>query len=348
MNILNGLYFPGTGPNKELFCSLLCLLDKVGFYQIVAPDAAGDNEVSLYWEGQVVLPLGEERDRFLATIWDIKTHAADFYGSYLSALSAESLVDRDEASVWQLVASLHGQNKKTEQDPALTEKIWQARLLLHLAGILAEEQADLTKNIVDLNRAEQAVFDALKGVHDDLADCAEVLPTAGLELGSGQSAGNIKHLLKAWGTLFVMDPAKHALLVTDNEDGAAILFDSWAELSGERPQLLAELDLPVVGSVAAMEASRTELAEARTALVNSLLDTLADNGVAADPAKLKAAVELWQGQIGAIAGARCRLDIYLLASHPLQDAWSRISNMAATNDNKGSQPSLVAVLKSMR
>lgn len=345
MNMLNGLYFPGTGPNKELFCSLLCLLDKIDFYQIVAQEDAVDDDVSPYWEGQVVLPLGEERDRFLATIRDIKAHAADFYGSYLAALSTESLVDRDEASVWQLVASLHGQNKKVEHDPALTEKLWQARLILQLAEILAEEQADLNKNIANLNRAEQAVFAALKGIHDDADECDEVLPTASLERG-GQSAGKIKHLLKAWGTLFVMDPVRHALLVTDNEDGTAILFDAWEELSGERPQLLAELDLPVVGSVAAMEASRTELAEARTALCNSLQDTLAGNW-GADRAKLKAAVELWQGQVGARSGVKCRLDLYLLAGHPLQDAWSRISSMAVDNDNNGSQSSLVAVVRSM-
>ena len=172
------------------------------------------------------------------------------------------------------------------------------------------------------------------------------MPAAGPELGGDQPAGKIKHLLKAWGTLFVMDPARHGVLVTDSEDGAAILFDGWEELAGERPQLLAELDLPVVGSVAAMEASRTELAEARTALCNSLQDILAGDG-GEDSVKLKAAVELWQGQVGAITGVKCRLDIYLLAGHPLQNAWGRISSMAVDNENKGSQPSLVAVLKPM-
>ncbi len=54
MNVLRGLYFPGTGLKKELFCSLLCLLDKVDFYQIVAEEeAAGSNDGSAYWESLV-------------------------------------------------------------------------------------------------------------------------------------------------------------------------------------------------------------------------------------------------------------------------------------------------------
>ena len=348
MNMLRGLYFPGTGPKKELFCSLLCLLDKVDFYQIVAEEeAAGSNDGSPYWEGHVVMPLGEDRDRFLAMIRDIKAHAADFYGGYLSSLSADSLIDRDESSVWQLVASLHGENKESDQDPVLTEKLWQARLILQLAEILAEEQADINKGLTDLNRAEQAVFNAMKGELDDSADYDEVFPASGQEIGGGQAGGKIKHLLKAWGALFVMDSKQHPLLVTDSEDAAAILFDAWEELSAERPQLLAELDLPVTESIAAMTASRDELAEAGTAVSNGLQDILAgdeDSGIA----NLKTAAELWQNKAAAMAARKCRLAIYLLPGHSLREVWGRISGMPVAEAVNGRQSSLVAVLRPAR
>jgi hypothetical protein len=344
MNMLRGLYFPGTGPKKELFCSLLCLLDKVGFYQIVAAEADGDDDSSPYWEGQVVLPLGEDRDRFLAMVRDIKAHAADFYGGYLAALSADSLIDRDESSVWQLVASLHGENKEPDQDPVLTEKLWQARLVLQLAEILAEEQADINKNLANLQRAEQAVFVALKGGHNDQGDDDELLESNALKIGGGQAGGKIKHLLKAWGALFVTDRKPHPLLVTDSENAAAILFDAWEELSSERPQLLVELDLPIVESIEAMKATRDELAEAGTAVSTGLQDILVGDGVAG-AAKLKTAVELWQGRIGEMDGRKCHLDFYLLPGHSLREVWGRISGMAVANDGDENQPSLVAVLR---
>ncbi len=347
MNMLNGLYFPGTGPNKELFCSLLCLLAKIDFYQIVAEEATdGGNDGASYWEGQVVMPLGEDHDRFLAMIRDIKAHAADFYGGYLSALSADSLIDRDESSVWQLVASLHGENKEADQDPALTEKLWQARLVLKLAEILAAEQADINKGLTDLNRAEQAVFYAMKGELDDRDDCDEVFPASGQEMAGGQEGGKIKHLLKAWGALFVMDSRKHSLLVTDSEDGAAILFDAWEELSGKRPQLLVGLDLPVAESVEAMEAARDELAAARTAVSNGLQDILAGDGVGG-AAKLETALELWQGQIGAKEGRKWPIDIYLLPGHSLREVWGRISGMVVADDGDVNQTSLIAVLRTV-
>jgi hypothetical protein len=349
MNMLSGLYFPGTGPKKELFCSLLGLLDKVDFYQIVAEEetAGGGNDGSPYWEGQVVLPLGEDRDRFLEMIRDIKAHAADFYGGYLSALSADSLVDRDESSVWQLVASLHGENKESDQDPVLTEKLWQARLILQLAEILAEEQADINKGLTDLNRAEQAVFNAMKGELDDSADDDEVFPASGQEIGGGQAGGKIKHLLKAWGVLFVMDSKQQSLLVTDSEDAAAILFDGWEEFYGERPQLLVELDLPETESIAAMAASRDELAEAGTAARKALQDILAGDE-ASGIANLETAAELWQNKAAAMAGRKCRLAIYLLPGHSLREVLGRISGMAVAEAADGNQSSMVAVLKPAR
>jgi hypothetical protein len=347
MNMLRGLYFPGTGPKKELFCSLLSLLDKVDFYQIVAAEADGGDDSSLYWEGQVVLPLGEDRDRFLAMVRDIKAHAADFYGGYLAALSADSLIDRDESSVWQLVASLHGENKEPDQDPVLTEKLWQARLVLQLAEILAEEQAEINKGLTGLHRAEQAVFAALKGEHDDQDDDDELLESNALKIGGGQAGGKIKHLLKAWGALFVTDRKPHPLLVTDSEDAAAILFDGWEEFYGERPQLLVELDLPETESIAAMAASRDELAEAGTAARKALQDILAGDE-ASGIANLETAAELWQNKAAALAGRKCRLAIYLLPGHSLREVLGRISGMAVAEAADGNQSSMVAVLKPAR
>ena len=110
MNLPSGLYFPGTGLKKDLFSSLRCLFDKVDFYRITEEEAVdtADSEDD-GWEGRVVLPLGDDRERFMAMIRDIRSHGDEYYESCLASLSSQSQVDRDESSVWRLVASLHGE-----------------------------------------------------------------------------------------------------------------------------------------------------------------------------------------------------------------------------------------------
>ena len=346
MNMMRGLYFPGTGPKKEVFCSLLCLLDKVDFYQIVEKEEADGcgNDGAAYWESHVVLPLGEDRDRFLAMIRDIKTHAADFYGGYLAALSDDSLVDRGESSVWQLVANLHGESEASNHDQVLTEKLWQARLVLKLAEILTEERAEIADGLTEFGRKERAVFNALKGGLGDSGECDEVFRTNDLNIAPSQDGTHVGHLLKAWGALFVMDTNKHSFMVTDSEDGAAILFDAWEELSAEQPQLLVELDLPFVESVAAMEGIRDELEAAGTVTREGLKEILEGDTVSVT-ANLKMAVELWQSKVATMECRKWGLDIYLSQGHSLREVWGRISGMPVDNDSGGRQRGMVAVLR---
>jgi hypothetical protein len=345
MNVLSGLYFPETGLAKGLFCSLLCLLDKVDFYQVVEKaEVGGGNDASPYWQGRVVLPLGDDRDRFLGMIRDVRAHAADYYSGYLAALSAGSLIDRDESSVWQLVANLHGANKESGQDPLLIEKLWQARLVLQLAEILRDEQAGLANALAELAQQEQTVFKAIKGELDDPDDDPDgVFQVEAPSPEVGQKGARAGHLLKAWGALFVMDTAKHTFLATDHEDGAAILFDAWEEMSGARPGLLVELAVPVAKSLEDMKASREKLAMARTAVVTALQDILAGVEVAGT-AKLKRAAELWQSKAAEVAGRKSCIGIYLAPGGSSREVWGRVSGMPPPNVDEGRQSALIAVL----
>jgi hypothetical protein len=344
MNPLKGLYFPGTNPDKELFRAMLCLLDQAVFYQMAAEEALAGAADAAGWEALVVLPPGAERDRFLAMIRDIKSHAADYYGGFLSALSTDSLVDRSEASVWQLVAGLHGKNREPGQDPVVTEKLWRARLVLKLAEILAGEQADLANGLAEFGRKEQAVFAALKGETDDPAEAEEFFQM-NPGLGGDRQVGKIRHLLKAWGTLFVMDCREHPFLVTGNEAAAAIVFEAWAELSGTQPRLLLELELPFSEDAAGAERSRAELAAAGAPIRRALQAVLAGDE-AAGSAGLIAGAALWQTQMARHDGRRGRFCVYLLAGHSLRAVWGRLSGMAAggAGEEAGRQ-ALVAVLR---
>ena len=91
MNLLNGLYFPGTGLKKDLFSSLNCLFGRIDYYLLFEEDAADKaNDKDDRWEGRVVLPLGDDRKRFMAMISDIRTHVGEYYESCMADLSARS------------------------------------------------------------------------------------------------------------------------------------------------------------------------------------------------------------------------------------------------------------------
>lgn len=344
MKILAGLYFPGTEPDKEVFLTLLCLLDQVNYYRIVEGETGvdSDEEGAAYWQGRVVLPLGEDRVRFLAMIRDIRSHSADFYGGYLSALSASSLVDRDESSVWQLVANLHG-HSNSEQDRLKTRKLWQARMVLYLAEIMKAEQVDLANDLAELGRREQAASNALKGDIPDADDDQDIFQISNLNLAGGEKRVSVGNLLKAWGTLFVIDPSLNPFIFTDNEDAAAIIFDGWEELSGERPQHLAEIKVPLLASVGELEAARVHGGEAGSA-INDALKNILDGKVASGTAELKTALGLWRGRELSKDVRQRTVGIYLLQGHSLKDVWARVCHLPVDNQTAGDQQSLVAVL----
>lgn len=340
MNMLKGLYFPGTIPRESFFCPLLCLLDRIEYYRIVEDETYGDDESS-FWQGRTVLPLGEARDRFLAMVGDIKTHAADYYSGYLSTLSTGALVDRDESSVRQLIASLHGGKEEPGPGRMVTERIWQARLVLRLAEILSRERLELDRELAELNRAEQSLFKAIKG--EAGGDEAEFIDTGGAIRAAGGKAVPVERLVKAWSVFYAMDPQAEPLLFTDSEEAVTPLFDRWEEATGARPPLLAEIALPPTPTADAVPACRAELAEVRQPLLDAIKGILEGEG-AAGTESLEQAADAWQVKVAAKAGPVKAVDLYLLADPGFAAVWSRISGVPLSVSG-GQRQRLVAVLK---
>ena len=90
MNLLRGLYFPGTGPDRQFCPSLGGLFERIDLYLVDEEDRAGGEG-----EGggdvcrrRAVLPLGGDRGRFLAMVGDIRAHADEYYEGFLASLSA--------------------------------------------------------------------------------------------------------------------------------------------------------------------------------------------------------------------------------------------------------------------
>jgi hypothetical protein len=337
MNLLNGLYFPGTGLKRDLFGSLSCLFDKIDFYRITEDDPEDNtNGKKGGWEGRVVLPLGDDQERFMAMVNDIRTHAGEYYESCLASLSSQSRVDRDEASVWQLVASLHGEQGATEEDPALIEKQWQARLVLKLAEIVAEDQVDIDRTLANLSQKGQEVFSNLKGGIDDPEEGADIFE--GIYSGSTGASQNpvrARHLLAAWGVLFANDPHHHKFLFTDNDAAASALFNSWEEMSPDPPLLLAELRVPDSGSC--LDPDPDWLA-----MVGAVHALLADDR-SADHSGLTTAATQWQQRSEEI-DCRALLSLHLLHGASLDKLWQRISGLEVVRCSPGDRL-LVGVLR---
>ena len=338
MNLLRGLYFPATGLKKELFRSLRGLFDRIDFYLVSEEEQedCGNGVGDDGWQGRAVLPLGDDRERFMAMLKDIRTHAGEYYEGCLAALSDQSQVDPSESSVWKLVASLHGEAADPVEDPTLVEKQWQARLLLKLAETVAAEQEEIDRGLANFRQKEQALFSSLKGELDGAAEVAGVFAVSGPDAGGRSDPTRAKHLLAAWGVFFTSDPLRHDFLFTDNEDGAAALFNAWEELCQDPPQLLAELAVPGPGSDSGTDQAGLAIA--------GVLNTLVSGEEDGDPGELAAAVAEWQKKSTAVGGDKGMLSVYLLQGVPPEKLWRRISGMTATEKSFGDRL-LVGVLR---
>jgi len=274
---------------------------------------------------------------------DIKAHAADFYSGYLSTLSASTSLDRNEPSVRQLIASLHGKKGEDDPDPFVTEKIWQSRLVLQLAEVLAGERLEINKGLSELNRAEQSLFKALKGeADDDDGDESDGLVESVSDITARPQEGpGVNRLLKAWSVLYAMDSEARSLLVTADEDAATILLDVWGEMAGTRPAPVVEIELPVSASPYEVTVVRDELAEVRTGLVAALRDF---SGPEATADKLKQAAKNWQDKTAMMGGRKNLLAIYILGDFSLMKKfWGRISGVPVAETGR-LQQQIVAVL----
>ncbi|MEN8142106.1 MAG: hypothetical protein ABFQ82_00745 [Thermodesulfobacteriota bacterium] len=326
MNIIKGLYFPGTMARGAAFNSLLCLLDQIDYYLVVEDDQdqPGDSGANSYWQGQVVAPLGEEREKFLAMIRDIRLYGAQYYENCLARLSADGGLDSDETSARQLAARVkEGKAGGSEKLPSA--KLWQARVVLRLAEILEEEKTEIDRGLAAVKRNEMNVFRGLKGEDEDSKE-DDLFSYGGPEV-IGSKPVNFDKALPAWGVLHTVDSQDHPFLVTDNAAAAAVLFDVTEAMAGEEVQLLVAIDLPWVGSAEDLAESRAELAENRRPIAEALRKIMAGGG-AAGLVQLQEAAGLWQKNIekkNRPGGST--FSLYLLPGDYSGKMWEKISGV---------------------
>jgi hypothetical protein len=262
MQSLNSLYFPQTAlPHHQRNC-LLLLADTLHLLQPVEPGDEATDESSandLFMERGICQvhtpsPLGKDRDRFLGLIHDIRTRK-DSYAEQLSCLTLANLSKKEasgEHSHQAIVANLlDGQtliNKEAAEENQ-AEKLWQARLVLALAEILDQEEAELALNLSNIDGEELAIFQELKGEMEDETGDAEDIFAELLRIKAkmGQPRpGTMKRRFQAWKTLYNSGtlPEDYWLWTTCEEEAADLLLSTYEVQSGHLSAPLLILDLP--------------------------------------------------------------------------------------------------------
>ncbi len=199
-------------------------------------------------------PLGENRDRFLCLIQEIRTRK-DSYAEQLSSLTLAHLSKEqesgDHSSQAIMTNLLDGKGlscQETEKDDQ-GEELWQARLVLALAEILDREEAELAEKLSDIDSDELALFQDLKGetegeTGDEEDPFAELLR---IKAKMGQPRpGTIKRRFQAWKTLYASGtlPEDYWLWTTCQEEAAELLINRYEAQSGRISVPLLLLDLP--------------------------------------------------------------------------------------------------------
>lgn len=255
MNILETLYFPDTAIFSERQYPLFLLFPKVNLITLIETDETSrEDSVDSFMYGSICqvhtpAPLGEDKDRFLYLINDIKNRKDD-YAAQLGQLTLASMsrsTPRGEDAKHQIMSKILGHQPDADNSqPPKNERIWHARLVLKIAEILDTEQEDVAKALIFLEDSEADLFDRLKGGSD--ADEADSLYNdlrkikAKLGTPSSESMGN---RLSAW-FRFSGAGIRPAcpIWTTTRSDAAAILFENHTRIHNAAPASIVKVPLP--------------------------------------------------------------------------------------------------------
>ena len=257
MNSLNTLYFPGTDIYSIRQYPIFLLFQKIHLIKPVEEGPADSGEESPdnfiksgFCQVHTPCPLGENRDRFLHLVEDIRNRKDD-YAAQLSSLilaskSGPSTTDGDSerAIINSLLTpkDLQTESLQTEKE----EKLWQARLVLAIGQILDQEEEEIARNLSMLEDDQAGLF---KELHGDIEAMEEDNPFAELsQLKSNMSAansGNIKKRYNSWKTLFFeSDMQECEMFLTTSQDAGDLLQEAYEKKTNHPAPLVAELELP--------------------------------------------------------------------------------------------------------
>jgi hypothetical protein len=257
MNSLNTLYFPGTDIYSIRQYPIFLLFQKIHLIKPVEEAPADSGEESSdsfiksgFCQVHTPCPLGENRDRFLHLVEDIRNRKDD-YAAQLSSLilagkSGPSAVDEDsERAIMNSLLTPNDQRTKSLQAEK-EGKLWQARLVLAIGEILDLEEEEIARNLAMLEDDQADLFKELHGDNEEIEEENPFAELSQLEhnLGAANS-GNIKKRFNGWKTLFLEgDMQECQIFLTTSQDGGDLLLESYEKKTNRSAPLVASLELP--------------------------------------------------------------------------------------------------------
>jgi hypothetical protein len=263
MDTLETLYFPDTIINTDAQSALFLLFNPVHVLQPVEMNEADDPTAEPidtfmdkgFCQVHTPAPLGEDRDRFLHLVNDIKMRKDD-YAAQLSSLAIASMSASKgggEESRQAIVSSLFGgpQDLAAKEKAAQQAEIWQARLVLSIGEVLDREEEEIADALSILDKSETDLFDRLLGKDEEIED--EDLFKDLTELRQKVNLprpGMIKNRLKAWLSLYRSGNLPDWWLwTTTRPEAADILLEMFEKKTGRAAIPFLQLELPAATGI---------------------------------------------------------------------------------------------------
>ncbi|MBU0486030.1 MAG: hypothetical protein KKB30_16115 [Proteobacteria bacterium] len=364
MNTSTVLYFPETTIIRKDLCSLLCFFERVSSYQPAENDPALSSDIFCekgLCQSYAPAPLGEALPRFQQLIKDLSVHHDEYYGGYLSSLSAGKNYDIDETSVRGLIDQLHQTDQKTKelgkQEDRAEKKLWSARIFLKLAGILQKNEEEIKQELINAASRNSDLLHDLQGEADfaDSRELAALLPLP--DISAPGPKINQEQLLFAWRQLFLRDTLNYQFLTTGNQEAAEIIFEIYENHFQTKPVELIAISLPAF-TQSEMEIDnlcldkintiKKEFTANRQNISTILTDLLTTEPNEKILKKLAAEETAWNSKFAA-QQEKIGLYFYLLADTSLEELMQQLTRSGEDNkkENGKTKHTIIAVLKQM-
>lgn len=365
MNKIAACIFPETLPDESLLFPLVQVFEQLVYLQAVE-DEPLETDSSFLFTQQLLrqgtlqlltpIPLGEQRERFLALTSDIQRRGDD-YTSQLSMLTLAGLPQRrgtesKNAILTTLLQSGNIESRKEEEEELL---LWQSRLMLKLGEFFDAEQAAVNEALQKITSRQGDLLAELREETDNPFS----LP-ASLHDSDHETDGILRHRLKAWSRLYFHGPTQPQIFVTCHEAAIDTLQEVFEKNHRQSATLIASLELPARRDPASSDSLTPDpvirqgsgLQTALTALTTTETFTPAQTEEMIQLFAECAAIwsQILEGRYPAEQHGRCTLDLFLfpgISSRQLflESFTGSSSAEEADKGRTGSSGALVGLLK---
>lgn len=252
MNTLEALLFPNTEIFSARQFPLFLLFPKIHILHPAEPAETDHGVADIFNSGGLCqahtpCPLGEDRDRFLHLIRDIRDRKDD-YAAQLSNLTVAALSSKkssiDDTSRG-IVASLLGTGgMQPEEEDNTDAALWQARLILKIAEQLDKEEEEIAMQMALLDDEKDGLFKKLQGEMDE---DEETLFDELIQLKNRMApptAGSVLKRLKAWSRIYAHSDIEPRVWLTQLEETADSLLEKYEEKMQLPAKPFLQLEIP--------------------------------------------------------------------------------------------------------